>query len=86
MAASKIILATDNSPVREVIRPGIDALLAAADNPDDWLRLANKVLDDPAAHAVLGSSARSRILECYDRDVTLPRLAERLNQLVGLGG
>ena len=86
MAAGRVVLASDDPPVREVIRPGVDGLLASPDDPDDWVRLAKDVLDDPAGHAALGASASAVVLERFDRDVTLPRLAERLNQLAGLGG
>jgi glycosyltransferase involved in cell wall biosynthesis len=86
MAAGRVVLASDDPPVREVIRPGVDGLLAAPGDLDDWVRLARAVLEDPPAHAPLGSSAAGVVRERYDRDATLPRLAERLNQLVGLGG
>jgi glycosyltransferase involved in cell wall biosynthesis len=86
MAAGRVVLASDDPPVRELIRPGVDGLLASPDDPDDWFRLASRVLDDPSAHAKLGASARDVVRERYDRDATLPRLAERLNQLAGLGG
>jgi hypothetical protein len=61
-------------------------LLAPPADPDAWVRLAREVLDDPWAHAPLGASASAVALERYDRDVTLPRLAERLNQLAIPGG
>ncbi len=86
MAAGRVVLATDDAPVREVLRPGVDGLLADPADPDDWVRLGKQVLDDPAGHAALGASASARVREEYDRDVTLPRLAGRLNQLAGLGG
>ena len=86
MAAGRVVIASDDPPVRELIRHGVDGLLSPANDPDAWVRLAREVLDDPAGHARLGESASARVRECYDRDVTLPRLAERLNQLAGLGG
>jgi glycosyltransferase involved in cell wall biosynthesis len=86
MAAGRVVLASDNAPVRELIRPGVDGLLASPDDSDEWFRLASRVLRYPADHANLGGSAREVVRERYDRDATLPRLAERLNQLAGLGG
>jgi glycosyltransferase involved in cell wall biosynthesis len=86
MAAGSVILASDDPPVREPIRPGIDGLLASPGDVDAWVRLARQTLADPAGHAALGVSASEIIRERYDRDATLPRLAERLNQLAGLGG
>ena len=86
MAAGRAVLASDDAPVRELIRPEVDGLLASPDDLDDWVRLASRVLGDPAGHAGLGESAANVVRERYDRDVTLPLLAGRLNQLAGLGG
>ncbi|WP_435010824.1 glycosyltransferase [Tundrisphaera lichenicola] len=86
MATGRAILASDNLPNREVIQPNVNGLLITPDDPDSWVRLANQVLDDPGAHAPLGRAAREVVLERFDRETTLPRLAERLNQLAGPGG
>ncbi len=86
MASGCTVLASDDSPVREVIRDGVDGLLVDPIDIDKWINLASNVLDDPTAHASLGESARRVVLERFDRDATLPRLAERLNHLAGLGG
>ncbi len=86
MAAGCVILATDDAPVRELIRPGVDGLLAPSGDPDRWVRLASQVLDDPPAHRPMGESAASVARERFGRDVTMPRLAGRLNELAGLGG
>jgi glycosyltransferase involved in cell wall biosynthesis len=86
MAAGRVILASDDAPVREVIRPGVDGLLASPGDLDAWVRLAKQVLANPADRAPLGLSASDIVRERYDRDATLPRLAERLNQRAGLGG
>lgn len=81
MASGKVVLAVDDAPVREVITPGVDGLLAPPGDLDAWSRLAGAVLDDPAAFAALGHAARSTVLERFDRDATLPILASRLNDL-----
>jgi glycosyltransferase involved in cell wall biosynthesis len=86
MAAGRVVLASDDPPVRELIRPGVDGLLARPGELDDWVRLAKQALTNPIDHAPLGFSASNVVRERYDRDATLPRLAERLNQLAGLGG
>jgi glycosyltransferase involved in cell wall biosynthesis len=85
MASGCIVLASDDEPVREVIRPGVHGLLVTPDDVSQWVRLARQVLDDPAGHAALGGSARSTVLDRFERGVTLPRLAERLQGLTGLG-
>jgi glycosyltransferase involved in cell wall biosynthesis len=86
MSAGRVVLATDDPPVLEVIRPGVDGLLASPGDLDSWVRLAQQVLANPGDHAPLGISASEVVRERYDRDATLPRLAERLNLLAGLGG
>jgi glycosyltransferase involved in cell wall biosynthesis len=86
MASGCVVLASDDAPVREVIRGNVDGLLASPGDPDQLLRLASEVLDDPATFSPLGASARGAVLDRFDRGVTLPMLAERLNQLAGLGG
>ncbi len=86
MAAGTVVLATDNAPNREIIEHGIDGWLAPADDPDAWFRRTLEVLDDRATHEPIGQSARQTALERFDHDATLPRLAERLNLLAGLGG
>ncbi len=86
MASGRAILASDDPPVRELIRPGVDGLLVPPGDPDAWVRSARKVLDDPAAHRPLGESAARVARERYGRDVTLPRLAEKLGRLANLGG
>ena len=86
MATGCVVLASDDPPVREVVRGGIDGLLLDPANSDEWLRLANEVLDDSAKFSPLRASAREVMLERFSRGVTLPTLARRLNQLAGLGG
>ena len=86
MAAGKVILAGDSDPVREVIRAGIDGLLAPAEDLDRWVRLARGVLENPSGFAPLGRSAAGVARERFSRDVTLPSLAGRLSELAGLGG
>ena len=86
MASGSVVLASDDAPVREVIRPGVDGCLVPPRDLDGWVRAAGAVLDDPAGHAALGLSARRVVLERFDRGATLPGLASRLCDLAGLGG
>jgi glycosyltransferase involved in cell wall biosynthesis len=86
MSSGSVVLASDDPPVREVIRGGVDGLLATPGDPDSWFEQASAVLDDPAKFCPLATMARTTILERFDRGVTLPGLAGRLNQLAGLGG
>ncbi len=86
MASGCPILASDDPPIRELIRPGVDGLLADPDDPEAWVRLAREVLGDPNGfRATLGASAAGVVRERFDRDVTLPRLASLLGDLAGVG-
>jgi glycosyltransferase involved in cell wall biosynthesis len=81
MAAGCVVLASDTEPHRELIIPGTHGLLAAGDDPDDWVRQASRVLDDPAGHRRLGDAAASFVRERYSQDVTLPRVSELFSAL-----
>ncbi len=86
MASGCPILASNDAPVREMIRSGVDGLLAEPDDPEAWVRLARQVLSDPEGHrATLGASAAEVARGRFDRDVTLPRLASLLNDAAGVG-
>jgi glycosyltransferase involved in cell wall biosynthesis len=75
------VLAADTGPVREIVTDEQTGLLAAGHDPDDWERQACAVLDDLAGHRPLAEEAARMVRENYARDVTLPRLAEYLNEL-----
>lgn len=85
MAHGAVILASDDGPVRELIRPGVDGLLVPPGDPDAWLDAALAVLGDPDGHRPLGESAANVARERFDRDATLPALAARLGELAGSG-
>jgi len=86
MSSGCVVLASDDPPVREVVRDEVNGLLVNPLDPDAWIRRAIEVLDDPSKFSPLKTSARDLIRHRFDRGVTLPTLASRLNQLVGLGG
>lgn len=82
MASGAVVLALDNEPIREVIDPGRNGLLVPIDDPDAAFRAAMAALDDPAGHRPLGGAAVETIREHYDREVTMPRLADWFTSLV----
>jgi glycosyltransferase involved in cell wall biosynthesis len=81
MAAGCVVLAADTPPVREVIDPGRNGLLAPSDDLDAWERLALEALADPAGHRPLGEAAADHVRRHYARDVTVPALAEWFTRL-----
>jgi glycosyltransferase involved in cell wall biosynthesis len=82
MASGCTILAADTVPVRELLTHGKHALLVPPNDADAWESMARKVLDDPAGHASLGQAAAERARAEYARDVTLPKLARCLQEMV----
>jgi glycosyltransferase involved in cell wall biosynthesis len=82
MSAGAVILAADTEPVREFITHGRTGLLVPATDPDAWERQARAVLEDPAGHRPLGTTAAALVREHYAQDVTLPVLAEHFTRLV----
>ena len=54
MSAGLTVLASDVPPVREVIEPGVNGLIAPLFDVDGLAETALKVLDDPAQFAPLG--------------------------------
>jgi glycosyltransferase involved in cell wall biosynthesis len=86
LASGCVVLAWDSEPVREVLTPGQTGLLAPPNEVERPFQHARAVLRDPAAHAPLGRAAAALVREHYAQEVTLPRLAEHLQQLVERGG
>lgn len=85
MAAGAVVLGWDSEPLREFLEPGRTGLLAPTDDPEAAVRLALAVLDDPAAHRPLGDAAAAVARARFSQDVTLPRLAGLLSDLVESG-
>jgi glycosyltransferase involved in cell wall biosynthesis len=81
IGAGCVVLASDTVPHREVISHGQTGLLVDAADPDEIIRRALTVLDDPAAHRPLGDAAAELIKVRYARDVCLPAIAERFSTL-----
>lgn len=68
MALEKTVIASDNAPVRQFIRPGETGLLVDFFNPVQLGETVARVLDKPADHAPIGVAARREIVEGYDFD------------------
>jgi glycosyltransferase involved in cell wall biosynthesis len=81
MGAGRVVLASDTAPHREVVRQGQTGLLCDPDDCGAMLQRARAVLDDPAGHRPLGAAAAEDVRARYDREVCLPRIAERFSAL-----
>jgi glycosyltransferase involved in cell wall biosynthesis len=86
LASGCVVLAWDSEPVRELLTPEVNGLLAAAEDLSAQVELARAVLRDPAHYAPLGRAAAALVREHYDHEVTLPRLAEHFARLAASGG
>jgi glycosyltransferase involved in cell wall biosynthesis len=76
MAMQIPCVATWVAGVPELIRDGIDGLLAPPADPEALAAALERLMDDPALGARLGESARLRVLERYDLKRNSARLGE----------
>lgn len=83
MACGAVILASKTPPVQEVILPNRTGLLADFFDVDEWVAVANRVLDDPPAHRPLGEAAAALIHDRYRMEVCLPKMAGLFEGVVG---
>ena len=70
------MLAADVPPVREVIEPETNGLVAPFFDTDSLVETALRVLADPAAFRPLGLGARRTMEERYSIDLAIPELKE----------
>lgn len=74
MSCGAVVLGSDTSPVREMIRHGENGLLADFFNPEDFATKAIEVLKDPAASRALGRAAEQMINEKYSLEAVEPEM------------
>lgn len=65
MLAGKPVVAAREGAIPEYLRDGMDGLLFMAADPDDLADRITAMIDDPAAAASMGRSARSRCLRLF---------------------
>ena len=85
LAAERAVVASEVSGIPELVVDGVTGLLVA---PGDAAALAHaieRLLDDPALRARLGSAGRSKVLEEFDLHRNTALLAERFRQSVAAG-
>ena len=74
MSCGAVVLASDTSPVREMIQDGENGLLADFFSPDDFAEKALRVLSDPDAFRPLGRAAERMVEERYSLEAVLPQM------------
>ncbi|MEZ4649685.1 MAG: glycosyltransferase family 4 protein [Candidatus Eisenbacteria bacterium] len=76
MAAGKAIVASHLPAIEEVVEDGVNALLAAPGDPDDWEAKLRALLHDAARRERLGASALELFLEKYTWEKRAERILE----------
>lgn len=66
MAKGKPVVAVNAGGPAEIIRNGVDGLLAESDRADDLAQAVLRVIGDPMLAAQLGAAARRRVAECFN--------------------
>jgi glycosyltransferase involved in cell wall biosynthesis len=74
MSCGAVVLGSNTSPVREMIRHGENGLLADFFTPEDFADKAVEVLQDPGKFRPLGRAAEKMITEQYSLEAVLPRM------------
>lgn len=76
MSCGAVVLASDTSPVREMIKDGENGLLADFFSPEEFAEKAVEVLKDPAAFRPLGRAAERMVIERYSLEAVLPQMLQ----------
>lgn len=66
MSLEKVVIASDNAPVRQFIEPGKTGLLVDFFNPAQLGETIASVLEKPGDHVPIGQAARRAMIEKYD--------------------
>ena len=72
MACGAPIVASDTKPVREVMRDGVNGLLADFFSPEEVASKIGQLLDDPSRNRALRAKARETVAERFDLKKLLP--------------
>jgi glycosyltransferase involved in cell wall biosynthesis len=83
LSSGTVVLGADVEPVRELIEPGVNGLLAPLFDVDAIAEQALRVLDDPAEFAPLGLAGRRTIEARYGIDAAVPPLKDFFERTAG---
>jgi glycosyltransferase involved in cell wall biosynthesis len=76
MACGAVLIASDQTCVREYVVPGENGLLVNFFDAEGLAEQTLKVLADPAAHRHLGEAAIRTVVEKFSLDVAIPRIKD----------
>ncbi len=74
LACGATVLGSNTGPIREMITPGKNGLLADFFDIDEFAKIMNQVLDSPATYKDLGRAGTEMIRNNYSLDVCLPKM------------
>jgi glycosyltransferase involved in cell wall biosynthesis len=80
MAMQTPVVVTDVGGMRELVDPGVDALMVPAKDPEALAQAIGSILDDPALSVRLSEKSRQKVA----RDFHHRRAAEALAGCLGL--
>jgi glycosyltransferase involved in cell wall biosynthesis len=83
MALGMATVASDIGANREVIKPGVNGMLAG--DADDWLSKLKHLVEDPALRARLGAAGRQTVVDSYSTESCAARFAEVVRSAVKKG-
>jgi len=83
LACACTVLGSDTPPVREMITPEVNGLLAGFDDVDDLTRQALQILNDPEQFRPLGVAGTRHIDENYCLEVTIPKTMDFFREVAG---
>jgi len=77
LSAGAVVVASDTSPVREVIRDGVNGRLVDFFDVKGWSAALIDVLANPGAHEKMRIAARRTVLDRYDlKTICLPQMVD----------
>jgi glycosyltransferase involved in cell wall biosynthesis len=77
MASGRPIVISDLPVLREVLRPDVDALMVAPEDPDALIAALERLRDDPELGARLAASALERVRSEFTWELRARRILER---------
>lgn len=81
MSAGCLVVASDTQPVREVIKDGVNGLLADFFSPTDLAKRVSEALDNREAMKAIRKAARQTIVDNYSLHKLLPLHVELIRDL-----
>ena len=81
MMLAKPVVASAVGGIKEIVRPGVDGLLVAVDDPAALADAIDALADDVDMRRTMGSQGRQRFLDEYTSSRAAQRLAELLERI-----